>query len=91
MDKLAVSVAEAAAASGLGRTFLYERIQRGELLSIRAGARRLILTSDLLAYLESLRVPNPNEQNKDGAVLTLGRKHTTPSDREVPCADTTRR
>jgi excisionase family DNA binding protein len=61
VDKLAVSVAEAAVISGIGRTFLYEKIQRSELRSIRAGSRRLLLVKDLLEFLESLRVPDPND------------------------------
>ena len=39
---LAVSPAEAARMLGVGRTYLYELIQTGELRSVRLGKRRLI-------------------------------------------------
>jgi len=49
--KLAYRIDEAVKATGLGRTFLYERIARGELKSIKVGGRRLILHSDLVEFL----------------------------------------
>lgn len=39
---LAVSPAEACRLLGVGRTYLYELIQTGELRSVRLGKRRLI-------------------------------------------------
>lgn len=45
-------VDETVKASGLGRTFLYERIASGELKSIKVGRRRLILKNDLLSFLD---------------------------------------
>lgn len=50
-NKIAYRVNEAAKASGLGRTFLYERMASGELKSIKVGARRLILREDLMEFL----------------------------------------
>jgi len=50
-NKIAYRIDEAVKASGLGRTFLYERIASGELKSIKVGARRLILREDLLEFL----------------------------------------
>jgi len=49
--KLAYGVDEAVTATGLGRTFLYERMATGELKSIKVGGRRLILHSDLVEFL----------------------------------------
>lgn len=51
--KLAYRIDEAVKASGLGRTFLYERIASGELKSVKIGGRRLIMRSDLVAFLEN--------------------------------------
>ena len=51
--KIAYRIDEAVKASGLGRTFLYERIASGELKSIKVGGRRLILRNDLVAFLQA--------------------------------------
>jgi excisionase family DNA binding protein len=53
--KLAYRVDEAVKASGLGRTFLYERIASGELKSVKIGGRRLILKDDLLQFITAGR------------------------------------
>ncbi len=50
-SKIAYRIDEAVKATGLGRTFLYERIATGELKSIKVGTRRLILREDLLEFL----------------------------------------
>ena len=52
-NKIAYRMDEAVRASGLGRTFLYERIASGELKSVKVGGRRLILRSDLVAFLQN--------------------------------------
>ena len=49
--RLAVSVREAVAMSGLSRSFLYEAMSRGELPFIKKGRRRLIPTSSLSDYV----------------------------------------
>jgi excisionase family DNA binding protein len=49
--KLAYSIDEAVKASGLGRSFLYERIAEGSLKSVKIGGRRLILQEDLVLFL----------------------------------------
>ena len=49
--KIAYRIDEDVNATGLGRTFLYERIASGDLKSIKVGARRLILREDLLEFL----------------------------------------
>lgn len=50
-QKLAYRIDEAVKASGLGRSFLYERMADGSLKSIKIGGRRLILKDDLLRFL----------------------------------------
>lgn len=52
-NKIAYRIDEAVKASGLGRTFLYERMASGELKSVKIGGRRLIMRSDLVAFLEN--------------------------------------
>jgi excisionase family DNA binding protein len=54
-NKIAYRMDEAVKASGLGRTFLYERIASGELKSIKVGGRRLILHTELLDFLKTRR------------------------------------
>jgi excisionase family DNA binding protein len=54
-NKLAYSINEACAATGIGRTSLYELIANGQLKALKAAGRRLILRTDLEAYLASCR------------------------------------
>jgi excisionase family DNA binding protein len=54
IEKIAFSIREAAAVSGLSRTTLYALIARRELRGVKSGARRLILRTDLEAYLAGL-------------------------------------
>ncbi|ESQ83053.1 hypothetical protein AEAC466_14415 [Asticcacaulis sp. AC466] len=51
--KIAYRIDEAVKASGLGRSFLYERIAAGDLKSVKVGGRRLVLRDDLIAFLTS--------------------------------------
>jgi excisionase family DNA binding protein len=51
---LAFTIADAAKASGLGRTSLYELIGAGKLEARKAGNRTLIPADSLRAYLASL-------------------------------------
>lgn len=50
-QKLAYRIDEAVKASGLGRSFLYERMADGSLKSVKIGGRRLIMRDDLLRFL----------------------------------------
>jgi excisionase family DNA binding protein len=50
-DKISYRVDEAVKASGLGRSFLYEKMAEGLLRSVKIGGRRLILRADLLAFI----------------------------------------
>ena len=51
--KLAFRVDEAVAASGLGRTTLYDEIKAGRLRAVKVAGRRLIMREDLEAFLRS--------------------------------------
>lgn len=51
--ELAVSPAEAARRSGLGRTTIFAAIKDGDLKSIKIGARRLIMVDSLKTWLTS--------------------------------------
>lgn len=53
-DRIALRICDAVAASGLSRSTLYVLISQGELRAVKAGGRRLILRSDLEAYLHGL-------------------------------------
>ncbi len=52
---LMVSVESSAAALGLGRTAIFGLLARGDLESVKVGARRLIPVAALEAYVERLR------------------------------------
>jgi excisionase family DNA binding protein len=54
-EKLAFTIAEACTAVGIGKTSIYELINAGKLKAFKAAGRRLILRSDLEAYLQSCR------------------------------------
>ena len=49
-----LSIAEACAMAGIGRTKLYAAIASGNLRARKLGKRRIILRSDLHQFLESL-------------------------------------
>jgi len=50
-DRIAYRIDDAALASGLSRSKLYQLIKSGELRSFLAAGRRLILRAELEAYL----------------------------------------
>ncbi len=54
-DKLAYTIAEATAASGLGRSTLYELMAVGKLAYVKVGSRRLIPVDALRAMLDAHR------------------------------------
>jgi excisionase family DNA binding protein len=60
-EKLAYTIAEAVAASGLGRTTIYELIKQGELPRVKVGGRTLIRAQDLAAMLERKLVRGDHE------------------------------
>jgi excisionase family DNA binding protein len=49
--KLSFTILEAVTATGLSRSFLWQKIQSGELKTVRAGRRRLILANDLRNWI----------------------------------------
>jgi excisionase family DNA binding protein len=51
-EKIAYTINEAVAVSGLGRTTIYELIKNRELPRVKVGARTLIRRQDLDAMLE---------------------------------------
>lgn len=55
---LAVGPEEAARASGTTRSAVYEAIARGDLVSFKAGKRRLILVEELRAWLNRMAKEN---------------------------------
>lgn len=52
--KLLITVEEAARRLSIGRSHMYEQLQRGHLRSVKIGRSRRILLRDLDAFLESL-------------------------------------
>lgn len=50
-EKITYRIDEAAKLTGLSRSFLYERMSRGELKSLKVGKTRLLLHSDLMEFL----------------------------------------
>jgi excisionase family DNA binding protein len=52
--KIAVTIPEACALSGLGRSSIYEAFKSQRLIARKHGKRTLILVRDLKEYLESL-------------------------------------
>jgi excisionase family DNA binding protein len=60
-EKLAYTIAEAVAASGLGRTTIYELIKRGELPRVKVGNRTLVRCRDLEAMLDRKLVRGPEQ------------------------------
>lgn len=59
-----LSIFEACAVAGIGRTKLYYAIQTGELIARKFGKRRIILRDDLRQFLTSLPIGAP--LSKDG-------------------------
>lgn len=55
LEKLAYSVPEAAAMSGLSKDYVWKLVASGGLSSIKAGKRRLIRAEDLRAFLDEKR------------------------------------
>ena len=53
--KLAYTISEFCAATGIGRTSIYEEIASGRLKAVKAAGRRLILHRDGEAWLQSCR------------------------------------
>lgn len=55
MTQLSLSIEETAAATGLGKTKLYQFITSGELKARKVGKRTIILKADLEDFLNNLQ------------------------------------
>jgi excisionase family DNA binding protein len=64
--KLLLTVTEAAARLGIGRTFMYELISTGAIPSVRVGRLRRIRTTDLEAYAVALEA-SPADRSEPAA------------------------
>jgi excisionase family DNA binding protein len=53
MERLAVSIEEAAESLGIGRTKMWELVQAGSIRSFRVGVQRRISVKDLEAWVEA--------------------------------------
>lgn len=53
LTPITVSVEEAERLSSIGRTKLYELMQRGRIKSRKVGRRRLVIVESLRSFLES--------------------------------------
>jgi Helix-turn-helix domain len=59
--KLALSVAEACAAGGFGKTAFYEAVKSGALRAVKHGKRTVVLPADLQRFLENLPAITPRK------------------------------
>jgi excisionase family DNA binding protein len=59
--KFALSVAEACAAGGFGKTAFYEAIKSGALRAVKHGKRTVVLPADLQRFLENLPAITPQK------------------------------
>ena len=59
--ELAISIGESAHRSGMGRTAIYDAINRGDLPLRKVGRRSLILVSDLQAWINSWPTATPSK------------------------------
>jgi excisionase family DNA binding protein len=62
MEKLGLTVPEAAALSSLGQTSIYKAIREGRLRIRKYGTRTIITRADLTSFLENLPVETKEAQ-----------------------------
>lgn len=65
IERLTVTVTQAAVMLGISRTSAYERVRRGEIPTVRLGRRLLVPKARLLAMLEG--APSANSPTQDEA------------------------
>jgi excisionase family DNA binding protein len=65
MDALLISIPEALARTGIGRSFLYERLADGSIRSVKAGRRRLVDAASLQLWAASLPESQLKQAPKD--------------------------
>jgi hypothetical protein len=63
-NQLVYTLAEVCIAARIGMTALYEEINSGALRAVKRGRRTLVLSSDLLDWLE--RLPAIESKGRDG-------------------------
>lgn len=63
MEKLLCTIPDALKISGIGRSFLYQRLADGSIRSVKAGSRRLVDVASLNQWAASL----PESQLKQPA------------------------
>jgi len=54
VEKLSISIDEACAITGIGRTKFYAELQKGTLKAVKIGRRTLILKSSIEEWLNNL-------------------------------------
>jgi excisionase family DNA binding protein len=54
LTRYAYSIDEVVKLTGLGRTLIYQAIQRGQLVAVKCGRRTIVLHEHLQAFLQSL-------------------------------------
>jgi excisionase family DNA binding protein len=79
LTSLLVTVDEAARRLSIGRSHIYEQIQRGTLRSIRIGRSRRILTRDLEEFIESRLGDSTDVLASDHARWSIRSVNTVPS------------
>ncbi len=62
MIQTSFSIDEACAATGLGRTKIYQLLNSGEIRAHKIGKRTIILKDDLDAFLNSLETYTPEHR-----------------------------
>jgi hypothetical protein len=60
MNPIAISLRDATALSGIGRSSLYKLFNEGKLTPRKSGKRTLILVSELESYLKNLPTGGPS-------------------------------
>lgn len=68
--RLLITIDEAARRLSIGRSHVYQQLQRGGLRSVRIGRSRRILEQDLQAFIDDLLVGGPGS----GRTIPLIRK-----------------
>jgi hypothetical protein len=63
MKKIAVTLREATALSGIGRSSLYKLFNEGKLIPRKAGKRTLILVEELENYVKCLPMGGYGHEN----------------------------
>jgi excisionase family DNA binding protein len=72
IEKLALTVREAAQLSSLGQTSIYKAIREGRLRSRKYGTRTIITRADLSFFLDSLPQENKDSDRGLNARRTAG-------------------